>query len=590
MANTSQTFDQLQQLIYKAKSGRLNQTEVNEFASFTYQMRPIHLSYKELVQLRDKELLIPETKYVIEDYQLLHYLNYTSELRQAEPEKIQLTALSESEFKPAGRSLDFPNDIVYFDFDGDTANPDQVPVDHEDFKGYIYRRFDEANDNDIAFDYRNVKFRRWKMDSASAAKLGLNSNVPYLPRPTMKVGWEYGAPWTGSGDDSFDPSDHVIELNAADVDNEYEDFYPFYDSRDPKNYAEGSLFEYNYIRFANVKGVKDDGTGVEFDGTQGQIGKWNLPNFVVLPIDDSETQASVADFWGISINTDRFGDFTIATRKPGVFDAQGFSFMNFIIAGTGGKRAMLQGKIGNFRSNVVTVFAGGPSFEEGGLVNSLILGFTKFDNTYKGTNFGFSYIPSDSNGDIVNSKGFGYAFGLNTIYDMSVFQTKTDDGGFPQSQNSYFRGIVKTDWGGDGYSNVFIKNKNVANSFVDLSFLKKSDAEKKLDIDTSDNSVTLQTYTAYSASNDGGDNTFYGVLRITSGSVLEKVVNSPRFDSFQIVPDSGVSIDVTHNTEGNGIRLKSSLQPSLTLNGDNGDFCECVHLNGNIVVDKYYQF
>jgi hypothetical protein len=552
----------------------------------------IETNYKELKKMRNKGELKPQSVYVIDDYQLLHYMNYTNELRKAKPERILLTAISESEFKPAGRSLDFPNDIVYFDFDGDKANPDQVPVDHEDFKGYIYRRFDEANDNDIAFDYRNVKFRRWKMDSASAAKLGLNSNVPYLPRPTMKVGWEYGAPWTGSGDDSWDPSNYVIELNAADVDNEYEDFYPFYDSRDPKNYAEGSLFEYNYIRFANVKGVPDDGIGVQFDGTQGQIGKWNLPNFVVLPIDDSETQASKADFWGISINTDRFGDFTTATSNPGGFDAQGFSFMNFILAGTGGKGAQLGGKVGDFRSNVVTAYAGGPSFEEGGgLVQSLILAFVKCDNTFKGYNFGFSYVPSDSNGNITNNKSYGSDFFKNTIIDMSVFQIKTDNGNRPQVRYNYFRGAETSGWGGDGFSNVFIKNKSwFRHNFCDLSFLKKSDIEKKIDIDTSDNSVTLQTYAAHSASNDGGDNTFYGVLRITSGSVLEKVVNSPRFDSFQIVPDSGVTIDVTHNTGANGIRLKSSLQPSITLNGDNGDFCECVYLNGNIVVDKYYQF
>lgn len=73
-------------------------------------------------------------------------------------EPLLITAVSSTKLSVKGRSTVYGNDEIYYDI---VSNQEMVPGCT---KGYIYRRVDTLKNNDIGFDYRNVKFRRWQID------------------------------------------------------------------------------------------------------------------------------------------------------------------------------------------------------------------------------------------------------------------------------------------------------------------------------------------------------------------------------------------------------------------------------------------
>jgi len=73
-------------------------------------------------------------------------------------EPLLVTASSTNTLKPESYSSLWNQDVIYYDWNN---NQDNVPGCT---KGYIYRRIDTLQNNDIPFDFRNVKFRRWQID------------------------------------------------------------------------------------------------------------------------------------------------------------------------------------------------------------------------------------------------------------------------------------------------------------------------------------------------------------------------------------------------------------------------------------------
>ena len=76
-------------------------------------------------------------------------------------EPLLVTASSTYTLKPEAHSALYPHDIIYYDYNN---NYNMIPGCT---KGYIYRRIDTLQNNDIPFDFRNVKFRRWQIDASS---------------------------------------------------------------------------------------------------------------------------------------------------------------------------------------------------------------------------------------------------------------------------------------------------------------------------------------------------------------------------------------------------------------------------------------
>lgn len=120
----------------------------------------IDVTYAELVDKIASSQLIPGQKYRITDYRTAYNMpNVTpTEKIVCTVEPLLVTANSVNTLSMYAYSEAFPQDEIYYDI----AN-NQTMVPGCDM-GYIYRRVDKLKNIDIGFDWRYVKFRRWRID------------------------------------------------------------------------------------------------------------------------------------------------------------------------------------------------------------------------------------------------------------------------------------------------------------------------------------------------------------------------------------------------------------------------------------------
>jgi len=103
--------------------------------------------------------LIPGTYYKITDFASVHTIPGTTDTNTPTAEPLIVLAIAVNKLSPVAYSPSFPQDIIYYEATNDQA---MVPGCT---KGYIYRRIDTVKSIDIGFDWRSVKFRRWKLDA-----------------------------------------------------------------------------------------------------------------------------------------------------------------------------------------------------------------------------------------------------------------------------------------------------------------------------------------------------------------------------------------------------------------------------------------
>ncbi len=65
----------------------------------------------------------------------------------------------------------FPQDVIYYDIENNQTMVSGCK------NGYIYRRIDTLKNNDIGFDYRNAKFRRWQIEVSNTNSDGATNNI-----------------------------------------------------------------------------------------------------------------------------------------------------------------------------------------------------------------------------------------------------------------------------------------------------------------------------------------------------------------------------------------------------------------------------
>ena len=130
----------------------------------------ISITYDQLSSLIAGSGLVPGQKYLITDYQTVHVIPDTADVNTGAVEPLLVTALSSNELEPIAFSPLYPDDIIYYS-----------PVNGGDYvpgctKGYIYRRIDTAQNNDLPFDFRQVRFRRWQIDVTTTDATGAVGN------------------------------------------------------------------------------------------------------------------------------------------------------------------------------------------------------------------------------------------------------------------------------------------------------------------------------------------------------------------------------------------------------------------------------
>jgi hypothetical protein len=139
---------------------------VNNYAIVTlsYQKLPserISKTYTEIAALISGSLLLPGQQYLISDYQTVHTIPGTAATNTGPTEPLIVTAISANELAPIAYSTLYPNDIIYYHSGTDAINfPGST-------KGYISRRIDTIQNNDIGTDWRHVKYRRYAINQAT---------------------------------------------------------------------------------------------------------------------------------------------------------------------------------------------------------------------------------------------------------------------------------------------------------------------------------------------------------------------------------------------------------------------------------------
>jgi hypothetical protein len=110
--------------------------------------------------------LIPGKKYLISDYITTYNQDITGEfLSGNDYEPLIVTASKNNGLEPIAYSLIYPNDIIYYNYDNtmtDSYGNNQYIAGAT--TGVIYRRIDTLLNNDVCFDFRNIKFRRYKLN------------------------------------------------------------------------------------------------------------------------------------------------------------------------------------------------------------------------------------------------------------------------------------------------------------------------------------------------------------------------------------------------------------------------------------------
>jgi len=191
------------------------------------------VTYAELAALISGSDLIQGRQYLITDYQTVHTIPGTADTNTGSLDPLIVTATYNNQLSPIAQSTTYPQDIVYYSHSNADTN-----VVNGATKGFIYRRIDTDNNIDVPFDYKAVKFRRWKLDvsaawdigttyNATAVVLGADGNV-YLSMkagntgndPTTDLYWWYKFPFTNaeycalSSASITSPSSHTVPVSA----------------------------------------------------------------------------------------------------------------------------------------------------------------------------------------------------------------------------------------------------------------------------------------------------------------------------------------------------------------------------------------
>lgn len=139
---------------------------------------PTPVTYAELVALIGSSGLTAGQQYLVSDFATVHYIVDAAGNKPAgnpiitgTTEPLIVTAVTTNKFDKEAKSTTFPQDVIYIDFDETNWTDDKSFSESgtivAGWKGTIFFRHDTLLDNYMGYDFRNVKFRRWKTNVAA---------------------------------------------------------------------------------------------------------------------------------------------------------------------------------------------------------------------------------------------------------------------------------------------------------------------------------------------------------------------------------------------------------------------------------------
>lgn len=131
-------------------------------AILAYQMTQSTATYAELETAKTNNELVAGAQYLLSDYVTKYRQPYTNIIKETLldggiNERLILTAVSRNQFDVVCSSLDYPDDIVYYDFNDKICEDDITPR-----KGFIQYRIDVKNNYSATHDWRTMLWSRFK--------------------------------------------------------------------------------------------------------------------------------------------------------------------------------------------------------------------------------------------------------------------------------------------------------------------------------------------------------------------------------------------------------------------------------------------
>lgn len=146
------------------------------YASITHNHEPVQVTYAELYALKQSNNLTPDQVYEITDYVTTYKQPISGSSLSGEVEPLLVTAITNNSLHIKAKSTIYPLHEIWYNIE----NIQEIA--YGSTKGFIYRRKDEKN-NDIGFDFMNVKFRRWQV-TGNAWEVG----IIYAKKSVVKRG------------------------------------------------------------------------------------------------------------------------------------------------------------------------------------------------------------------------------------------------------------------------------------------------------------------------------------------------------------------------------------------------------------------
>lgn len=220
---------------------------------------PKEVTYSDLLDLINSGTLTTGQQYLITDYTTVHYLidgngtQDTATVFTGPVEPLIATAVSATKLDSRVVSTLYPQDVIHYDPLWTNWSQDQGFADLADsaspviitgFKGVITYRWDTVQNNSTTYDFRHVKFRRWRIATpatySAAATYNFDDKVLYN-------GFVYSSMQGGNLNHTPDPGSSFWKIQYA-----FDEGYEYWGVRA----SEGLAGDYqDFTTFATINGA-----------------------------------------------------------------------------------------------------------------------------------------------------------------------------------------------------------------------------------------------------------------------------------------------------------------------------------------------
>ena len=121
--------------------------------------------------MKDTSALTPGKRYILSDYATKYMQPDTNIMKTGSVERLILTAISVNKFAVECSSLDYPNDIIQYNFDMNVCEDGATAR-----TGFILRRYDPIDHLNAPFDWRKMVWARYTPNPTQYSIAGVLTN------------------------------------------------------------------------------------------------------------------------------------------------------------------------------------------------------------------------------------------------------------------------------------------------------------------------------------------------------------------------------------------------------------------------------